>query len=106
MNTILYHKLHKSLKLLSHEEIYGVSLVPEFRETSGGYLRVFNHDDHPWSFLGDVAFIRGDQLDEGTLSHELVHLLGQRKDFYNLQSPNLPTISRDTFKSMCRISNP
>ncbi len=83
----LYHKLHKSLNLPRHEEIYGVSLVPAFRETLRDTLLIFNHDDHPWSFLGDVAFIREDQFNKGTLSHELVHLLGQRKDFYNILDP-------------------
>ena len=72
----------------SNKEIYGFSLVPEFRETVRGHLQMLNYDDHPWSFLGDVAFIREDQLDKGTLSHELAHLLGQRKDFYNIKSPD------------------
>ena len=85
---ILYHKLHKSLELPINREIYGFSLVPEFRETVRGHLKMLTHDDHPWSFLGDVAFIREDQLDKGTLSHELAHLLGQRKDFYNINSQN------------------
>ena len=36
-----------------------------------------------------MAFIREDQLNKGTLSHELTHLLGQRKEFYNnLESPD------------------
>ena len=51
-------------------------------------MQVFNHYDHPWTFLGDVAFIREDQVDKGTLSHELAHLLGQRKDFYNIDYPD------------------
>ena len=84
----LYHKLHKSLDIQIDKEIYGVSLVPDFRETLRDHLLIFNHDDHPWSFLGDVAFIREDQLNKGALSHELAHLLGQRKDFYNLESPD------------------
>ena len=84
----LYHKLHKSLDIPKSEEIYGFSLTPVFRETLRDTLLIFNHDDHPWSFLGDVAFIREDQLNAGTLSHELAHLLGQRKDFYNLKSPD------------------
>ena len=87
-NYFLYHKLHESLELPNNEEIYGFSLVPEFRETLRDYLKIFNHDDHPWSFLGDVAFIREDQLDTGTFSHELAHLLGQRKDFYDINFPD------------------
>ena len=63
-------------------------MTPSFRGTLRDTLLIFNSDDHPWSFLGDVAFIREDQEDKGTLSHELAHLLGQRKDFYNIDSPN------------------
>ena len=87
-NYFLYHKLHKSLKIPRDKEIYGFSLTPVFRETLRDSLLIFNHDDHPWSFLGDVAFIREDRLDAGTLSHELAHLLGQRKDFYETTSPD------------------
>ncbi len=59
------------------EEVYGWTPLPHFIQTTGGYLAEFG-----WGFLGGIAFIREDQLDKGVLSHELAHLLGQRRDFY------------------------
>ena len=84
----LYHQLHKSLKIPRNREIYGFSLMLDFYETLRGHFQMFNDADQPWSFLGDVAFIREDQLEKGTLSHELVHLLGQKRDFYKVTSPD------------------
>ncbi len=45
---------------------------------TGGYLSYSG-----WGFLGGITFVREDQVDRGVLSHELAHLLGQRKDFYD-----------------------
>lgn len=94
-NYFLYHKLHESLGAPDGSKIYGFSLIPEYHEAAGGNLHILND---PWNFLGDVAFIREDQLNNGTLSHELAHLLGQRKDFYE-ESGKCSRFREDPLKS-------
>ena len=64
----LFHKLEE-------EEIYGFILVPF--DIASLFI-----DVHKWDFLGAVAFIREDQINKGTVSHELAHLLGQRRELY------------------------
>ncbi len=59
-------------------EIYGWTPLPKFFQTTGVYLSEFD-----WGFLGGIAFVREDQVGKGALSHELAHLLGQRRDFYD-----------------------
>ena len=72
------------------------------------HLQIINHDNHPWSFLGDVAFLREDQVDKGTLSHELAHFVGTKKKIFMIIicpdcRPFRGSIRKNSFKAMHRI---
>ena len=79
-----YFLFHKLTTDLENREVYGFSLVHPYVETSRYYL-----SQRKWGFLGSTAFIREDQVDKGTVSHELAHLLGQGKNFYNAKDDPL-----------------